>query len=94
MSPLLLVAPIIFLGIPALLIAWALLLVIFHEAAFLVVATVLLIPVFGPWVIVVNALGFVAIRALSRGAPEHALGTQAERLTRHRRRGRLRDLPR
>jgi hypothetical protein len=53
-------------GVPLLVICWALLLLVFREAAILAVMTVTLVPVFGPWVILFNVLAMVALRAMCR----------------------------
>jgi hypothetical protein len=54
------------IGVPLLVLCWALLLLTFREAALLALGTAMLVPVLGPWIIVFNAIGFVAIRAMCR----------------------------
>lgn len=59
-------AAVIVIGVPLLVLAWAALLLIFREAALLAVATIALLPVFGPWIILFNVILAVGVRAMCR----------------------------
>jgi hypothetical protein len=59
-------AAVVVIGIPLLMLAWVALLLIFRSAALLAVATIALLPVFGPWIILFNVILAVGVRAMCR----------------------------